>query len=108
MPEAISSLMTIRQVAIVAADISTFDMASGTSVGKTRGTRSTGCDLLLAWASLSGVPSGAGRFTAEPEVSMCSTPTNFRNPFSKSLVKSCHPAFLSFASATVVAVLHFS
>ena len=27
-------------------------MASGTSVGKTRGTRSTDCDLLLAWASL--------------------------------------------------------
>ena len=82
-------------------------MASGASVGKTRGTRSTDCDLLLAWASLSGVPSGAWRFTAEPEVSICSTLTNFRNPFSKSLVKSCHPAFLSFASATVVALLYF-
>ena len=106
-PLVISSRTTMRKAAIVAADISTLEIGSWSSVGKLLGIISDAWAFVLAWASRSGVPSGAGLFV-EPCPSPSTSIIILRNPFSKSAVKSCQPAFFSVAWAMEVASLYCS
>ena len=91
-PLVISSRTAMRKAAIVAADISTLEIGSWSSVGKLLGIISDAWVFVLAWASGSGVPSGAGLFV-EPCPSPSMSIIILKNPFSKSAVKSCQPVF---------------